>query len=108
MLGENAGMPEFIKVLKDALSGFGKPTVEAPGRGGEETQQDVRGKNDKFQGNVERVVDPLWAAARGAALYARFRQEVPWECMEPYECNEDMMDITEKADQLFLGVESEL
>lgn len=29
------------------------------------------------------VADPLWAAARGAALYARIRQEVAWNCMEP-------------------------
>jgi hypothetical protein len=29
LLGENAGIPEFIEVLKDALSGGRKTTVEA-------------------------------------------------------------------------------
>jgi hypothetical protein len=28
---------------------------------------------------VEVLEDPLFAAAKGAALYARWRQEIPWD-----------------------------
>jgi hypothetical protein len=35
------------------------------------------------------VADPLYAAARGAALYARWRQEVPWDCVEGEGCNDE-------------------
>jgi hypothetical protein len=33
------------------------------------------------------VVDPLYAAARGMAVYARRRQEVPGDCMEGWWCD---------------------
>jgi len=34
-------------------------------------------------------VDPTFAAARGAALYARRRQEAPFGCVERDECKEE-------------------
>jgi hypothetical protein len=40
---------------------------------------------------IQLAIDPTFAAARGAALYARRRQEVPSECYEREECEEMRM-----------------
>lgn len=37
---------------------------------------------------IQLAIDPTFAAARGAALYARRRQEVPSDCYEKSECEE--------------------
>ncbi|MCJ1265187.1 hypothetical protein MMC22_005062 [Lobaria immixta] len=69
LLGESASNPDFLTALKDALAVL--PTEMSPSISAAET--DV---------NLEVVADPLFAAARGAAVYARRRQEVPWDCTE--------------------------
>ena len=61
LLGESTDNGEFTDVLNDALTSAGI-TLEEASR------------------------SPVWDVARGAALYARIRQEVPWDCSEPKDC----------------------
>ena len=68
LIGERAGEEEFATALKNA---FGD------------------GNTQELQ--LSRVVDPTWAASRGAAMYARVRQEVPWNCREPEACETEQM-----------------
>ena len=75
LMGENAGMEEFGEVLKDAL--------------GQERAQNL---------HVRIVADPMWAASRGAAMYARVRQEVPWNCQEPETCDEERTRLRHKGE----------
>lgn len=42
----------------------------------------------KFDSEIAEPTDPLFAAARGAALYARWRQEAPYDCEEEEKCEE--------------------
>jgi hypothetical protein len=100
LLGENAGLPEFIKVLKDALSDPWTTRVDAARRGGQEAQLGVGVEEAKLQTDIETVAEPLWVAARGAAMYARLRQEVPWNCMEPNECHRETMDAIGKGNKI--------
>jgi len=37
---------------------------------------------------IKILEEPLFAAAKGAALYARWRQEIPWGCWESDKCEE--------------------
>lgn len=61
LIGESIENGEFTDVLNDALSSAGINLEEASR-------------------------SPVWDVARGAALYARIRQEVPWDCREPEDC----------------------
>jgi hypothetical protein len=63
LLGDHGTHPEFLRVLRDSLAGL--------------TVDDIAIKTS--------FVDPTFAAGRGAALYARWRQESPYGCME-YSC----------------------
>lgn len=92
LLGENAGMAKFKQVLKDALSETWKQASE----GGIGIQQGMQ---------IEDVADPLWAAAQGAAIYARWRQEVPWNCEEPDTCKDGLTDVSRKESQSLLAWE---
>lgn len=92
LLGENAGMPEFKQALKDGLSEMWKQAPEVDTRIQEGMQ-------------IEDVVDPLWAAVRGAAVYARLRQEVPWNCQEPETCRDGLKDVSRKESQSLLARE---
>ncbi len=91
-------------MLKDALSGAWTTKVEVA-RSGDETQRDVGGEEDRLQADVETIADPLWAAAQGAAMYARLGQEVPWNCMEPATCHQETTDAISKGNQLTSGVD---
>lgn len=99
LLGESAGMPEFKKVLKDALSEKWKQEPEAELKGDGETQGDTDIQESM---QIENVVDPLWAAARGAAMYARLRQEVPWNCQELETCKNGLTNVSGKVTRWFL------
>lgn len=92
LLGENAGMPEFKQVLKDGSSETRKQASE-----------DDTGIQKGMQ--IENVADPLWAAAQGAAMYARLREEVPWNCQEPEMCRDGLTDVSRKESQSFLARE---
>jgi len=67
LAGENATEPNFLAALRDGLAGF----------------MEVGGVE------IETVADPTFAGARGAALYARWRQEAPFGCRESAECEEE-------------------
>ena len=76
-------------MLRDALSGVGVPTKAMmwdEDRDHETQVSAIEEGKRMVRARLEAVADPLWAAARGAALYARLRQEVPWNCMEAPEC----------------------
>ncbi len=66
--GENATESGFLETLRDALAEIGPGLLPS------------------VDGAV--VVDPTYAAARGMALYARRRHEVPGTCMELERCEE--------------------
>jgi hypothetical protein len=68
LMGERAGDEEFAMALKNAF--------------GDGNTQELR---------LSHVLDSTWAASRGAAIYARVRQEVPWNCKEPEECETEQM-----------------
>ena len=89
LLGENTGIPEFLTLLRDALSGVGVTTKAMmwDQDRDHETQVSADGEGKRMvRARLEAVADPLWTAARGAALYARLRQEMPWNCIEATEC----------------------
>ena len=89
LLGESAAMPELLTELRDALSRVSITTE--PIAVNMDRDDEAQAKVGKGGGRIpwaksDAVADPLWAAARGAALYARLRQEVPWNCAELDEC----------------------
>ncbi|KAJ5218194.1 uncharacterized protein N7498_000293 [Penicillium cinerascens] len=71
LAGESATNPQFLAVLKDALSELSP--IMSP---------DLK----MTIANSSKALNPTFAAARGAALYARRRQEVQADCQEPPEC----------------------
>ena len=111
LLGENAEMPDFLTVLRDALSGVSvtTETVMWDEDRDDETQVSTDADGGRMvRARLEALADPLWAAARGAALYARLRQEAPWNCTEPRECKtsveagatEDVRQVVFESDEL--------
>ena len=102
LLGENAAMQEFRLALKDALGRVENRPLENELKG----EDGSSSEGDKtLDSHTDISADPLWAAARGAAMYARVRQEVPWSCLEPESCREDLKDVTFESSQAFLGKE---
>ncbi|KAI0379650.1 hypothetical protein F5Y04DRAFT_127281 [Hypomontagnella monticulosa] len=77
LTGENATHPSFLATLKDALARCGYHA----GEGGIQLEVD------------EQVGDPTFASARGAAQYARWRQEAPISCREQHSCEEEQQKI---------------
>jgi hypothetical protein len=69
LAGESVTHDRFLDVLKDALAG-------------------LSGHDYRTELNIASIVNPVFAAARGAATYARRRQEVPFDCAEPKRCEE--------------------
>ena len=97
LAGESATDPHFLGTLRDALQevtavhhleALPRPWTEAVQWRME--KQKHQGWNLTFDRDLQNqvVIDPLFAAARGAALYARWRQEAPYECVEKEECYE--------------------
>lgn len=80
LVGENVTDSRFIDVLKDALGGSGY----AVGGGMIQDEAHILAVPDR-----DGVVDPTFASARGAAQYARWRQEAPFGCRERRECEEE-------------------
>ena len=78
--GERASMPEFRQALKHALFSLELPSI-ADGAG-------TASLGRRLEAMLDTPVDPLWAAARGAARYARIRQQVPWDCEEGEQCHQ--------------------
>ena len=72
LAGESVIDPNFLDTLKEAL------------------QEVTGGVNLTFHREqcTHVVTNQVFAAARGAALYARWRQEAPYECVEKDECYE--------------------
>lgn len=78
-MGESVSDPKFKEALKDAMTHLALlPSAVTPHIGA--AQPDPR---------MDMVVNPVYAAARGAALYARWRQEAPWDCVEGEECEDE-------------------
>ncbi|CAG8908897.1 unnamed protein product [Penicillium egyptiacum] len=65
LAGESVTHPRFLATLRDSMSELSLDLV-----------------------NIKLAIDPTFAAARGAALYARRRQEVQSDCTERSECEE--------------------
>ncbi|CAI7594266.1 unnamed protein product [Penicillium palitans] len=65
--GENVTHPRFLASLRESMSELSLGPATA---------------------KIQLAIDPTFAAARGAALYARRRQEVPSDCYEKSECEE--------------------
>lgn len=85
LAGESATNPTFLKTLGDALFEVTTPSTEGLYTRMGDHMISNSTLDDVF---AEKVVDPLFAAARGAALYARWRQEAPYECIEKKECSQ--------------------
>ncbi|KAK4035326.1 hypothetical protein C8A01DRAFT_38228 [Parachaetomium inaequale] len=66
--GENATNSAFLATLRDALAELSPVSP--------------------LRVDVAMIEDPTYAAARGMAVYARRRQEVPGDCMERLVCDE--------------------
>lgn len=77
LTGENATHPAFLQALRSALGGNGYLQREGDGWG-----------QMSFVNEGEAVVDPIFASARGAAQYARWRQEASIGCEERDRCEE--------------------
>lgn len=67
LAGESATHPRFLAILRDALAEMSLTLSVGP-------QLTTRDSRDLV--NLETIIDPTFAAARGAALYARRRQDV--------------------------------
>ncbi|KAF5724456.1 chitinase [Fusarium mundagurra] len=76
LTGENATHPAFLQALRSALVGNGYLQRESDSGG-------------SFFHEGETVIDPVFASARGAAQYARWRQEAPIGCEEQDKCEEE-------------------
>ena len=105
LLGENADMPVFKEVLKDAMSGSQKFTLLLDPKVIDGTRNDTSSITGT---RIEGVANPLWAAARGAAKYARWRQEVPWNCLEPENCKDEQPNTEDSESQSPFGGHMEL
>ncbi|KAG4275165.1 hypothetical protein FPRO04_08827 [Fusarium proliferatum] len=71
LTGENATHPAFLQALRSALVGNGYLQTESDSAG-----------EITFAHEEGMVIDPVFASARGAAQYARWRQEAPLGCEE--------------------------
>ncbi|CAG8888068.1 unnamed protein product [Penicillium egyptiacum] len=67
LAGESVTHPRFLASLRESMSELSLGPATA---------------------KIQLAIDPTFAAARGAALYARRRQEVPSDCYEKLECEE--------------------
>ncbi|KAL8725072.1 MAG: hypothetical protein Q9166_007583 [cf. Caloplaca sp. 2 TL-2023] len=105
LLGENADMTVFRKILKDAMSGSQKLTSLLDPKDIDAIQSDT---SSLAGTHIEGVANPLWAAAQGAAMYARWRQEVPWDCLESKTCKNEQSNIEKNESQSPLGENVEL
>ncbi|OCK75261.1 hypothetical protein K432DRAFT_337755, partial [Lepidopterella palustris CBS 459.81] len=83
LAGESATDAKFLDVLRDALA-------EIAGSFAEKEASDGKGCKDNktfaVDLDIDMLADPVFAAARGAALYARRRQEAPYNCVEHERC----------------------
>jgi hypothetical protein len=75
LLGESATDPDFLRVLRDTL-------------------REIQGSENPTAFDIDRVVDPLYAAARGAAEFAKRIQEAP-----PNNCIEDKGCVRQRPDR---------
>ncbi|EXA32352.1 hypothetical protein FOVG_16398 [Fusarium oxysporum f. sp. pisi HDV247] len=78
LTGENATHPAFLQALRSALVGNGFLQRESDS-----------GEKISFVHEGGAVIDPVFASARGAAQYARWRQEAPIGCEEQDRCEEE-------------------
>ncbi|KAJ0153088.1 Uncharacterized protein HZ326_4572 [Fusarium oxysporum f. sp. albedinis] len=78
LTGDNATHPAFLQALRSALVGNGYLQRESDS-----------GEKISFVHNGGAVIDPVFASARGAAQYARWRQEAPIGCEEQDRCEEE-------------------
>ncbi|KAI8681014.1 hypothetical protein NCS55_00350900 [Fusarium keratoplasticum] len=78
LVGENSTYPAFLSALRDAIEGSGHGYVF--GRGGIDDE-----------GLLEKggAISPTFSSARGAAQYARWRQQAPLGCYESRECKDE-------------------
>lgn len=101
LTGENAGLREFKEVMRDAFSGL------AISSEGDKTKIEEHGapSHTSARQNVfeKDITHPLWAPARGAAMFARVRQEVPWNCLEAEECRGEPKAMRGQSSQSLLG-----
>jgi hypothetical protein len=96
--GENSTDTDFLKVLRDAL----RDVAQAGGETG------VDGSTDNQElvlraANAAALIDPVYAAARGMATYARRRQEVPGDCTEDSSCKTSRLTESQWAGYPQLG-----
>jgi hypothetical protein len=82
LAGESVKEDGFLAALKDAMAEVSSSALL------EATSNGTGQANDALGSAADKMVDPTFAAARGAALYARWRQEAPWGCVEYQECDE--------------------
>ncbi|KAJ5193325.1 hypothetical protein N7449_009467 [Penicillium cf. viridicatum] len=80
LAGESVTHPRFLATLRDSLSELSPDVV-----------------------NIKLTIDPTFAAALGAALYARRRQEVQSNCTERSECED-----TRLHERLYTSTREEL
>ncbi|KAJ5643370.1 uncharacterized protein N7484_005877 [Penicillium longicatenatum] len=93
LAGESVTHPRFLATLRDAMAEI-MPTW--PGN----LQTNI--PDHAGPAVVSKIVDPTFAASRGAALYARRRQEVQADCTERSTCeatrNEERVPLSKKED----------
>ncbi|WAO86190.1 Hypothetical protein NCS54_00345200 [Fusarium falciforme] len=78
LVGENSTHPAFLGALREAIEGSGHGYVF--GRGG------IDGEGLLEKGGA---ISPTFSSARGAAQYARWRQQAPLGCYESRECEDE-------------------
>jgi hypothetical protein len=77
LIGDHGSHPEFLRALGESLTGMTVDNIA-----------------------MKIIADPTFAAARGAALYGRWRQEPPFNCMESIYCDGKRKAMESKLDQI--------
>ncbi|KAF4991803.1 hypothetical protein FDECE_13914 [Fusarium decemcellulare] len=81
LVGENSTHPTFLSTIRDVM--------ERSGYGG-------YGHEGRVLVASDGIIDPTFSSARGAAQYARWRQEAPLGCEERPECRDERREENRK------------
>jgi hypothetical protein len=94
LAGESVTDAKFLNILRDSLAEIAGPSARREASGDEGWRVNMTFAVDP---DIDMLADPVFAAARGAALYARWRQEAPYDCVEHERCEAERRREMEKG-----------
>ncbi|KAI9857448.1 MAG: hypothetical protein M1813_008198 [Trichoglossum hirsutum] len=94
LAGESVTDAKFLNILRDSLAEIAGPSARREASDDEGWRVNMTFAVDP---DIGMLADPVFAAARGAALYARWRQEAPYDCVEHERCEAERRREMEKG-----------